>query len=149
MQLQPNQFMTDWELSERNAVKRVYPLVDLRGCWFHYCSAIRKRRGKMGLKFHRLLKNSFDARLLYTELLQIPLLPVENIEDGFCAIKGRAQTLGKSWISRFIQVLRKLLAQCGKHKQNGSRCHVVLIIHIFQNAQNSISVNGLDSKAEV
>lgn len=94
MRLQPNQFMADWELAERIALKRVYPLVDLRGCWFHYCNAIRKRRQKMGLKFHKTLKFNQDALLLYTELQQIPLLPAKHIEGGFRAIKQKAELLG-------------------------------------------------------
>lgn len=43
-----------------------------------------------------MLKDKADARLLYTELLQIPLLPAENIEDGFREIKGKAGALGLS-----------------------------------------------------
>lgn len=50
----------------------------------------------MGLKFQTLLKYNSEARLLYTELLQIPLLPAEDIEDGFRELKQKAENLGLS-----------------------------------------------------
>lgn len=104
MNLQPNQFMTDWELSERVALRRVYPGIDLRGCWFHYCNAIRRRRQKMGIKFHRLLEANKKAKLIYRQLQLIPLLPAEYIVDGFEEIchKARVQHFDKYFQDMFV-----------------------------------------------
>lgn len=88
--------MADWEKAQRIALRQLYPEVDIRGCWFHFNRAIIRRRQKMGIHFHRLLKNDQNALLIYKALQQIPLLPAENIVDGYYSIKNKAETDGLS-----------------------------------------------------
>lgn len=46
--LEPTEFITDFEPSMRKAINTVYPGIALRGCWFHYCRAIKKMAIKLG-----------------------------------------------------------------------------------------------------
>lgn len=89
-QLQPAQVMTDWESALRLAINNVYPSTDIKGCWFHYCSAIRRKAEKVVKDFH-LLKTDKNAYEIYRQLLSIPLLPSEYIEDGYHAVKHKAR----------------------------------------------------------
>lgn len=89
--LKPAQFMADWEGALRLAVKQVYPAADLRGRWFHYCSAIRKKCQKVVKGFHDLKDTNEKAYAIYKQILSIPLLPPEYIEDGYFAIKHKAR----------------------------------------------------------
>lgn len=93
--LKPNQIITDFEGGMRKAIKILYPDVILRGCWFHYTQAINKKCRKLGLS--RILNSNEKAKLLKTQLLHIPLLPVDNIERCFFTIKRTAMKDGIVW----------------------------------------------------
>ena len=41
--LVPTTFTTDFEKDLRNAIKKVFPETRLKGCWFHFCQAIRRK----------------------------------------------------------------------------------------------------------
>ena len=43
-------FMSDFEKSSRNAVRRIYPDVQVKGCWFHYTQSIMRRVKRVGLQ---------------------------------------------------------------------------------------------------
>lgn len=42
--------MSDFEKSSRNAVRRIYPDVQVKGCWFHYTQSIMRRVKRVGLQ---------------------------------------------------------------------------------------------------
>lgn len=86
--LEPGEFVTDFELGMRSAINKCYPGVPLRGCWFHFCSAVRKKLLKLGL--HKLFKTDSLARKIKMQLMSIPLLPVEYFNAGFEHIKRSA-----------------------------------------------------------
>lgn len=86
--LNPLEMMTDFEAGMRNAIRKCYPGAALRGCWFHYSDAIRKRFLKLGL--HSILKSSSDARLIKYQLMSLPLLPAQNFEEGYLHVKNTA-----------------------------------------------------------
>lgn len=87
-QLEPNEFITDFETGMRNAIQRCYPGVRLRGCWFHFCAAVRKKLLKLGL--HKLLKINHLARRIKKMLMCLPLLPAESFAQGYEFIKLKA-----------------------------------------------------------
>lgn len=87
--LQPNQFITDWESGLRAALSTVYPNVPLKGCWYHYCSAVRRKARSLGMT--DLLKSNTKAYLTYKRILCIPLLPADSIITGFSEIKATAR----------------------------------------------------------
>lgn len=96
--LQPKEIMTDFEGGMRNSIKMVYPNVILRGCWFHYCSAIRKKVVQLGL--YPLTNRNRKAKLIFKEIMSLPLLPAANIVQGFIHIKKLANVHGL--LGRFI-----------------------------------------------
>lgn len=98
--LQPTEMMTDFEEGMRKSIKQKWPNVVLRGCWFHFCRAILKRSIKLGLK--RFIKRNERAKAIRKALMSIPLLPAENIDEGFDSIVKYA----KKWrlYSRFSRL---------------------------------------------
>lgn len=88
--LEPGEFVTDFELGMRAAINKCYPTVPLRGCWYHYCAALRKKLLKLGL--HDLLKSNALARIIKIELMSLPLLPAEYFKEGYEYIKTSAKT---------------------------------------------------------
>lgn len=88
-QLEPSVFMTDFEGGLRNAINSFYPRARLRGCWFHYCSALNKKATALGLK--KFFKNNSSARLIKHELMCLPLLPADSITTGFKIVERHAQ----------------------------------------------------------
>lgn len=91
-QLKPSEIITDFEEGMRIAIRNQYPNTILRGCWFHYCAAIRKKCLKLGL--HSLLKSNDDAKIIKKELMSIPLLPIESIEEGYLLVRNKARQCG-------------------------------------------------------
>lgn len=92
--MQPAEFITDFESSMRKAINLCYPNIILRGCWYHYCCALRRKFLKLGL--HSLLKNDENARSLKQQLMSLPLLPIGNFDNGYQHIKRSANDHGLS-----------------------------------------------------
>lgn len=44
--LKPAIIMTDWETGLRCAIRTCFPNSTLKGCWYHYCAALRKKVDK-------------------------------------------------------------------------------------------------------
>lgn len=87
-EMQPAEFMTDFEDGMRLAIKICWPKVKVRGCWFHYCRAILRRCRNLGMD--KLLKNNENAKAVKRQLAVLPLLPEGQIEEGFKATKKLA-----------------------------------------------------------
>lgn len=41
--IEPQSLMSDFERAIRKSACAVWPDIEINGCWFHYCQAIRKR----------------------------------------------------------------------------------------------------------
>lgn len=87
--LNPASFMTDFEGGMRKAIVEKWKNAKLHGCWYHYCAAVRRRIGSLYL--FRLLAENDDAMEIYRQLLSLPLLPAEMIEEGYVSIKRLAR----------------------------------------------------------
>lgn len=88
-QLQPAQFMADFEAGLRKAIQTHYPEASLYGCWYHYCASIRRRL--MSLSMYRLITDDRTGAQIYRMMLSLPLLPKERILDGFGVVKRVAK----------------------------------------------------------
>lgn len=80
-------FMTDYEVALRNALRVVYPAMDQKTCWFHYCQAARRKCSSFPKLMHKLKSNETLKRA-YFKLLALPLLPAEHIVSCFQMIKS-------------------------------------------------------------
>lgn len=88
--LEEAEFMTDFETGMRSAIKKCYPSATIRGCWYHYVAALRKRMRMMGMT--KLLKENENAKTLQKMLMNLPLLPAEMFENGYSFIKKQASS---------------------------------------------------------
>lgn len=88
--LNPTQFMCDFETGLRAAIRKFYPNTPMHGCWFHYSQRIRSRHMKSNM--YRLITEDFYARRIYRKMLRLPLLPAENILEGYESIKADARS---------------------------------------------------------
>lgn len=89
--LEPVNLMTDYESGMRKAILSVYAKSILRGCWFHFCAAIRTKCIRLGM--NDVLNTNPNARFVQRQLMCIPLLPNALIEEGFAVVKKSAQNL--------------------------------------------------------
>lgn len=81
----PSEIITDYETGLRKAVMDKFPKSNLRGCWFHYCKAIRSKCNQLGIR--PLLSRSSEAKKYYRQIMDLPLLPASDIENGFSYIE--------------------------------------------------------------
>lgn len=86
--LEPTELMTDFEGGLRKAIEQKYPTARLRGCWYHFCAALRRNAIRLGL--FALMKEDADARFIMKSLMCLPLLPEDRILEGFALIKKLA-----------------------------------------------------------
>ena len=85
MNLYPSKIMCDYEMSMRKAAKEVWTNVQVKGCWFHYIQAIRRKIISLR-HLSRFIKINQFAYSTMQMFLHLPLLPIEKIENGFNAI---------------------------------------------------------------
>lgn len=90
--LKPAKFITDFEAPMRKAIRECYPNVNLHGCWYHYCAAIR--RNVVRLRIYDLVKSNWNARKIYKKLMSWPLLPSNKIIEGFEIIEQEIHSAG-------------------------------------------------------
>lgn len=91
LKLEPDEFITDFEGGMRKAIEQFYPHATLRGCWYHYSAALRKKILCLGLGW--LIKEDENARNLKKMIMSLPLLPAEDFMQGYNHIK----ILAESW----------------------------------------------------
>ncbi|XP_053618109.1 uncharacterized protein LOC128679717 [Plodia interpunctella] len=75
---EPLIYVTDYEQAAMNAISKVFPSVEVKGCYFHFSHNVWKKAKALNLtKEKRLRKHVALSALL-------PLLPREFISDGWC-----------------------------------------------------------------
>ena len=78
-------FITDYEKALRNSLKKHFPLARLKGCWFHYCNALRRNASPMNI---RKLKTNKEALRIYKKLMILPLLAPQHIAEAYTLLKN-------------------------------------------------------------
>ena len=76
-QLIPLHGMSDWEKGARNAVKKQFPGIYLRGCHFHYSQSIWRKVQKLGLS--NVYHSNQNFRTLIRAFMSVPFLAAEQI----------------------------------------------------------------------
>lgn len=89
--LQPTCFKTDYEQALRLAIQKVYINVPIKGCWFHFSQAVRRRCSKIPNFFTTLWSNR-TAKILYHKFLAIPLLRADMIIPAFEELRSEAES---------------------------------------------------------
>lgn len=98
--------MTDFECAMRNALRAVFPGIELNCCWFHFTQAAKKRAMQTPQLIPYLLQNT-KAREIYYKLLSLPLLPPKDIIPQFQRLKVLALAKNKSVFADFIKYYEK------------------------------------------
>lgn len=83
--LVPLTFMSDFEKASRSAAKAVWPDIELVGCNFHFCQALRRKAASL-TELSRYL-NGHSA--IYTSLkmfMRLSLLPLNRVEEGLASL---------------------------------------------------------------
>lgn len=89
LKLEPFIVMTDYEDGLRKAVKKCWPNVSIRGCWWHYKRAVHKKCISFGMA--KIFKKRAEAREIKRMLTNIPLLPEESVVEGYARVKEYAR----------------------------------------------------------
>lgn len=109
--MKPVLVMTDYEDGMRLAIRKYWPNVEIRGCWFHLKRAINRKCRNLGLK--RTIEQNVNARKVKEMLANIPLLPSTQILEAYASIKKYAnkKKLGKRFVNLFSYFERYWLKQ--------------------------------------
>ncbi|CAF0949225.1 unnamed protein product [Brachionus calyciflorus] len=70
--------LTDFEYSLMVSINTVFKEVQIKGCWFHFCQAVKRRLFSFGYKTEYL--NNWDFRFWIRRFLVLPLIPIEYLE---------------------------------------------------------------------
>lgn len=73
--------MVDYEKAIHNALRTVFPNIQVKGCWFHFTQAILRNLGSVGLKSK--YKNNLEFRLIIQHLFNLALIPLEEIDKVY------------------------------------------------------------------
>lgn len=104
--LEGNSFMTDFEKSMRNALRKIFPNIKYYNCWFHFCQAvIRKCKAIPG--FLNFVRSSPQLNQLLHKFLVLPLLPAEKIKEAFALLKLEAALVNRNLFAEFISYFEK------------------------------------------
>ena len=82
--IKPLKIMSDFESALRNALKQVFPSVELNGCFFHYCQCLWLHASKLGL---RAPSRILDTKKLIALLKILPHIDLQDRKDIFSEIK--------------------------------------------------------------
>jgi len=82
----PISAMTDFEPALRNALKKVFPNININGCSFHRLQALRRNAMKTQGLSTKIFKNS-QHHFVLKMFMRISLLPLTRIDGGLKQIK--------------------------------------------------------------
>ena len=82
----PRVVIIDFEAAIHNALKRVFPVVTIKGCYFHFTQAIRTRYQKEGMT--DLIFQHPTVRTVVYRCMCMPFVPVDDIPAVFDIISN-------------------------------------------------------------
>lgn len=85
--------MSDFEVGLREAIKRVYGDVPVRGCWFHFSQAVRRKAASLP-GFVAGIRSGDAQNDCFRKFMVLPLVPAGQIVAQFEAMKAEAQGFG-------------------------------------------------------
>lgn len=94
--------MTDFEVAMRNAIRYVYPGIQIHTCWFHLCQAAKRKAHQLP-HFVNSIKTNPHIKEIYYKLLSLPLLPRQDITEQFYTLKQSALEIDKNASRQFLK----------------------------------------------
>lgn len=98
-------YMTDYELALRNAFAKVAPDADAGACQFHFAQANKRYLRRLKELVDFLESKGDDAKAgneLFNNLINLPLLPADQIKEMFILIKHKALALNHNAFKRYL-----------------------------------------------
>lgn len=95
--------MSDYEAAVINAVQKVFPEVEAKGCFFHYSKAVVKKARKLGLFNAADDTNTIRCAIKYAASLA--LLPRKFIVDGMALVEDKLNDTLES--RKFMRYMRR------------------------------------------
>lgn len=102
-------FTTDFEQGLRSGLQKIYPDAELRGCWFHYIQALRRKASKTK-NFMSGIRKDKQSHKIFNKFFVLPLLRPAFMENAFGALSREASEFPyfmgfvnyfkKQWISK-------------------------------------------------
>ncbi|XP_052130886.1 uncharacterized protein LOC127751409 [Frankliniella occidentalis] len=89
--MDPDFFMSDFEMAQLNAILEIIPRVTLSGCLWHFARAVCRNVRSLGL--HELVRDRENARRVVRLCLGIPLAPPGRLFDALNAVVIEARRL--------------------------------------------------------
>ncbi|KRX31788.1 hypothetical protein T05_6860, partial [Trichinella murrelli] len=81
VQLEPAKFVCDFETALIPAIQGNFPNTQVQGCFFHFCQAVLRQVGRLGLRTDYM--NNQEVRKKVKMLMALAFLPVHLAPAGF------------------------------------------------------------------
>lgn len=98
-------FKSDYEIAAMNAVKEVFPLVKVSGCYYHYQKAVWKKAKELKVN------ETSDHRNIIRRAAILPLLPSHFIAEGWQIISEKMEATRN--MDNFLQCFEKQWIRLG------------------------------------
>jgi hypothetical protein len=92
--------MLDFESAAWTAFARIFPQVELKGCYFHFSQALFRRMKRLGLS--RAYCKDEGMNTILRQFLSLPLLPQNNIPSQWNRLNSLCSTPGLSEFSQYV-----------------------------------------------
>jgi len=83
----PSAALADFEPAMRNAIRYVWPNIEMRGCNFHLCQAFMRNARKIASLSKKIKqKKKFPHHRVLIQFMRLSLLPENRVENGIKAL---------------------------------------------------------------
>lgn len=82
----PTTFMSDFERASRNAAVQVWEDIELIGCNFHFCQALRRKASSLP-ELAGQIRGQTTHHDILKMFMRLSLLPLERVDEGLNSIK--------------------------------------------------------------
>ena len=107
-------FMSDFEKGSRNAVRNIYPGVNVKGCWFHYTQSIMRRVKKVGLQ--REYASVPFVNTTVRRLFALSFVKPAEVPDAVGAIEAEMSAFGGDGVGTKLNELMTYFRRTWLHK---------------------------------
>lgn len=107
-EMEPECFVTDFEIALRTTLREMFPTASLLGCWFHYCQCLRRKVSSKFKPLRGFIKTSVEGKTEFRKIMSLPLIPAQDIKATYEMIKcSISQLSGASKFHKFLLYFEK------------------------------------------
>ncbi|KAJ8685955.1 hypothetical protein QAD02_021748 [Eretmocerus hayati] len=105
-ELEPKEFIADFEGAFEIAVKKVYSKAEITGCYFHFCQALIRNAIKKHAAIHRNLQKNTERHLVLRQVMALAFLPEDDIFPTLKEIEEAARGKYGNYFDEFFSYIR-------------------------------------------